>query len=333
MAYVIVAQTKGGPEVLQRVELDLPEMSNLGADEVLVRHTAVGVNFIDCYFRSGLYPWDKEKDLVLGSEAAGEIIAVGPSSDGQGSGFAVGDRVAYTIPNGAYASHRVMTTKHLVKLPDGIADEVAAASMLKGLTAHYLLHKSFEVKPGQTVLFHAAAGGVGLIAGQWLKHKGVIAIGTAGGAEKCALAAKNGYDHVIDYTSEDFVARVKEITGGAGVDVVYDSVGKDTYPGSLQCLKTFGTLVSFGQSSGPALDFKLSDIAAGSYSVTRPVLFHFTNSEGYLEAAAAELFAMLESGKIKVVINQSFQLDQVADAHRALEGRKTTGSTVLTLAM
>ncbi|WP_120497201.1 quinone oxidoreductase [Kiloniella sp. EL199] len=322
MTYAIVARGKGGSNVLEQVELD---RLTPAAGEVMVRHTAIGVNFIDTYFRTGLYPWSVEKDLVLGSEAAGVVEAAGEEV----SGFSVGDRVAYTIPNGAYVSHRAIEAKHLVKLPDGISDETAAASMLKGLTAHYLLHRSFEAQSGHKVLFHAAAGGVGLIAGQWLASKGVTAIGTAGGPEKCALASAYGYRQMIDYKSEDFVERIKEITEGQGVDAVYDSIGQDTYPGSLHCLKNFGSLVSFGQSSGPALDFKLSDLAAGSYSVTRPILFHFTAEPGYLQSAADALFAMIISGDIKININQRFSLADAAKAHDQLEARLTTGSTVL----
>ncbi len=322
MPIAIAAAKAGGPDVLHEIDLPTPAPK---AGEVLVKHNAIGVNFIDTYFRSGLYPWPVDKDLVLGSEAAGTVAALG---DGV-TGFAVGDRVAYTIPNGAYVSERVIEARHLVKLPDGVSDEVAAAAMLKGLTAHYLLHRSFKVEKGQTVLFHAAAGGVGLIAGQWLAAKGVTAIGTAGGPEKCALAAQHGYAHTIDYKSEDFVERVKEITGGEGVHAVYDSIGHDTIAGSLSCLKTFGTLVNFGQSSGPYLDFKLSDLAVGSYTVTRPVLFHFTADRAYLESAAADLFAMIENGTLKINVNQRYPLAKAAEAHIALEGRKTTGSTVL----
>lgn len=322
MPIAIAARTAGGPEVLHQIDLPTPPPA---AGEVLVRHTAIGVNFIDTYFRSGLYPWPVETDLVLGSEAAGVVASLGAGV----SGFAIGDRVAYTIPNGAYVSERVIDAKHLVRLPDGVSDEVAAAAMLKGLTAHYLLHRSFKVEKGQTVLFHAAAGGVGLIAGQWLAAMGVTAIGTAGGPDKCALAAKHGYAHMIDYKSEDFVKRVAEITEGAGVDAVYDSIGNDTLSGSINCLKTFGTLVNFGQSSGPALDFKLSDLAAGSFTVTRPVLFHFTADRNYLETASAALFAMIQNGTLKINVNQRYDLTNAADAHQALEARQTTGSTVL----
>ncbi|MFD2206023.1 quinone oxidoreductase family protein [Kiloniella antarctica] len=322
MSYAIIARQTGGTDVLKQINLDIPSPKE---GEVLIRHTAIGVNFIDTYFRSGLYPWPVEKDLVLGSEAAGVIEQLGEGV----SGFTVGDRVAYTLPNGAYVTHRALDAKHLVKLPDDISDEVAAASMLKGLTAHYLLHRSYAPERGQTVLFHAAAGGVGLIAGQWLSAKGVNAIGTAGGPQKCALAAEHGYGHTIDYRSENFVERINEITDGQGVDAVYDSVGKDTYPGSLNCLKIFGSLVNFGQSSGPALDFKLSDLAVGSYSVTRPILFHFTAEPGYLQSASDELFKMITSGKIKININQKFSLSEAVKAHDQLEGRKTTGSTIL----
>jgi len=322
MPIAIAAAKAGGPDVLHEIDLPTPAPK---AGEVLVKHNAIGVNFIDTYFRSGLYPWPVDKDLVLGSEAAGSVAALG---DGV-TDFAVGDRVAYTIPNGAYVSERVIEARHLVRLPDGVSDEVAAASMLKGLTAHYLLHRSFKVEKGQTVLFHAAAGGVGLIAGQWLAAKGVTAIGTAGGPEKCALAAKYGYAHTIDYKSGDFVERVKEITGGKGVHAVYDSIGHDTIAGSMNCLKTFGTLVNFGQSSGPYLDFKLSDLAVGSYTVTRPVLFHFTADRAYLESASADLFEMIASGALKINVNQRYPLAKAAEAHIALEGRKTTGSTVL----
>jgi len=322
MPIAIVASQTGGPEVLYRIDLRTPRPS---AGQVLVRHAAIGVNFHDIYVRSGLYPWPVDSDLVLGSEAAGEVVALG---DGV-TGFAVGDRVVYTIPNGAYVSERLIEPQHLVKLPDGVSAEVAAAAMLKGLTAHYLLHRSFKVQKGQTVLFHAAAGGVGLIAGQWLASMGVTVIGTAGGPEKCALAAQHGYAHMIDYKSEDFVTRVAEITGGTGVDAVYDSIGKDTIAGSLKCLKIFGTLVNFGQSSGPALDFKLSDLAAGSFSVTRPVLFHFTAERDYLQTASDELFEMVKNGTLKINVNQRYNLANAADAHRALEARQTTGSTVL----
>ncbi len=322
MVLAIAAQKPGGPEVLHARDLPLPDP---GPGEALVRHRAIGVNFIDIYFRSGLYPWPVERDLVLGSEAAGVIEALGEGVED----LEVGQRVAYTIPNGAYAEARVLEARHLVPLPDAISDEVAAASMLKGLTARYLLHDSHPARKGETVLFHAAAGGVGLIAGQWLAAMGVNAIGTAGGPEKCALAREHGYAHVIDYKAEDFVARVREITGGAGVAASYDSVGRDTYPGSLEVLKTFGHFVSFGQSSGPVTDFSLADLAKGSFTATRPVLFHFTNDRQWLLKAAGELFDLIGNGSIRININQRFPLAKAAEAHRALEARKTTGSTIL----
>ena len=322
MGLAIVATGPGGPEKLTAVNLD---ESSPGPGEVALRHTAIGVNFIDTYFRSGLYPWPVEKDLVLGAEAAGVVEAVGEGVEG----FAPGQRVAYTLPHGAYTTRRVVEARHLVALPESVSDEVAAAAMLKGLTAYYLLHHSHAAKAGDTVLFHAAAGGVGLIAGQWLAHKGVRAIGTAGGPEKSALARAHGYAEVIDYRREDFTERVREITGGAGVAAAYDSVGADTFAGSLACLATFGTLVSFGQSSGPVTGFQVSDLAAGSYTLTRPVLFHFTTSRDWLTGAAAELFALIGEGVLKVEVNRRYPLAEAAAAHRALEARATTGSTIL----
>lgn len=322
MAYAIVARQPGGISVLHRTDITPAEP---GHGEVLVRHTAIGVNFIDVYFRTGLYPWPVDSNLILGSEAAGVVKAVGAGVEGLGPG----DRVAYTLPNGAYTTHRVINARHLVPVPPSISDRIAAGCMLKGLTAHYLLHRSFKVLPRQTVLFHAAAGGVGLIAGQWLAAKGVNAIGTAGGPEKCALARDNGYSHVIDYRSADFVDEVMEITRGEGVHAVYDSIGRDTYPGSLQCLRRFGTLICFGQSSGPALDFKLSDLAAGSYTVTRPSLFHFADDRQWLTTAAADLFAMIDEGHVRIPINQVLPLEDAAKAHELLESRKTTGCTIL----
>lgn len=321
MAYSIVATRPGGSEVLKVLDMDVPVPSD---GEVLLRQTAIGVNFIDTYFRNGLYPWSVEENLVLGSEAAGVVEAVGSSVDAVN----VGDRVAYTTANGSYATHRVIGAKLLVKIPDGVSDETAAAALLKGLTARYLLYDSFNVQKGQKVLFHAAAGGVGLIAGQWLSAMGIAPIGTAGGPEKCALAGQNGYSQVIDYRSDDFVEAVRALVP-EGVDVVYDSVGKDTYPGTLKCLKNHGTMVSFGQSSGPVVEFKLPDLAAGSFHVTRPVLFHFTALPGWLNKAAQELFGLIADGSININVNQRFALRDAAAAHDALEGRATTGCTVL----
>jgi NADPH2:quinone reductase len=322
MAYSMVAEKPGKADVLVLKE---HEAAKPKSNEVLIRHTAIGVNFIDVYMRSGLYPWAVEKDLVLGSEAAGVIEAIGDKV----SEFVCGDRVAYTTPHGAYTSHRIIESQHLVKIPSGVSDEVAAASVLKGLTAHYLLHRSFKVEPGHSVLFHAAAGGVGLIAGQWLAAKGVTTIGTAGGSKKCDLAAKHGYDHMIDYHTEDIVERVMAITHQQGVDGVYDSVGKDTLASSIKSLKMHGTVVNFGQSSGPALDFKIADLATGSLHLTRPSLFNFTSDPQWLKHSAAELFSLIANNTIKININQTFALNDVASAHKALESRQTTGCTIL----
>ena len=321
MAYAIAVSSPGGAENLHRIEIGIPRP---GLGEVTLRQTSIGLNFIDVYMRTGLYPWAVERDLIPGGEAAGVVEAVGESVD-----LKPGQRVAYTTPSGAYASHRVMPAAQLVPIPDGISDEVAASVMLKGLTVHYLIHHSFPVTAGDTVLFHAAAGGVGLLAGQWLKALDVRAIGTAGGPEKVALAQAHGYEAVIDYRAEDFVAETMRLTDGAGVAAVYDSVGADTVMKSLDVLQRFGTLVCFGQSSGPVSDFKINDLARGSLRLTRPSLFHHTAVPGWLQAASADLFEMIASGKIKVEIGQSFALEDVAEAHRALEGRKTVGSTVL----
>ncbi len=322
MGLAIAATHPGGPEVLSPI--DRPE-TRPGPGEVALRHTAIGVNFIDTYFRSGLYPWPDDGPLVLGAEAAGIVEEVGEGV----IEFRPGQRVAYTLPHGAYSTRRVVPAAALVPLPEGVPDDVAAAAMLKGLTAHYLLTRSYPVQKGDTVLFHAAAGGVGQIAGQWLRELGVRAIGTAGGAEKCAIARAAGYDEVIDYTAGDFAPRVLELTGGRGVAAVYDSVGRDTFRGSLEALATFGTLVSFGQSSGPITDFAVSDLAGKSLSLTRPVLFHFTADRGWLTRAARALFDMIARGALRIEVNQRYPLADAARAHEALEARKTTGSTIL----
>lgn len=323
-AFSMAIAEPGGADGFFRQDMAIPVPA---AGEVVIRHAAIGVNFVDVYMRSGLYPWPVERDLVTGAEAAGTIHSVGAGV----TGFATGDRVAYTLRNGAYATHRRIDAAHIVALPDGIADETAAAAMLKGLTAHYLIHDSYAAQPGETVLVHAAAGGVGLILGQWLRHKGVTAIGTAGGPEKCARAAAHGYRHVIDYLSEDFAERVKTLTDDAGVAAVYDSVGADTVAQSLRCLRRRGTLICFGQSSGPALDFRINDLAAGSFRLVRPSVYHFTCDRDWLEQAAADLFGLIASGAITVPVNQSWPLEKVAEAHKALESRRTTGSTVLTV--
>ena len=322
MPYAIHATEAGGPEVLARTEIELEAP---GPNEIQICHKAIGVNFIDIYIRTGSYPWPVDNNLILGCEAAGVVEAVGSGV----SGFREGDRVAYTLPNGAYSSHRNIDTAHVVHLPDSIDDETAAACMLKGLTCYYLLHNSFKVEAGHKVLFHAAAGGVGLIAGQWLVARGATAIGTASSDEKCELAVENGYTDVINYKTDDFVAGVKAFTEGEMVDVVYDSVGKDTWPGSRDCLKRHGTMVSFGQSSGPVEDFKISDLAVGSLYLTRPTLFHFVADREWLENASATLFDYISSGRLNIAVNQTFALEDAAKAHQALESRATTGSTVL----
>ncbi|WGV17899.1 quinone oxidoreductase family protein [Fuscovulum ytuae] len=322
MSYAIFATRPGDSSVLVRQDRDPPAPA---PGQVLIRHAAIGVNFIDVYFRQGLYPWPVSENLVLGSEGSGVVEALG---DGV-TGFSIGQRVAYTLPNGSYATHRAVPAAHVIALPDDIDDATAAAVMLKGLTAHYLLHHSHPVQADDTVLFHAAAGGVGLIAGQWLAAKGVRAIGTAGGPEKCALARANGFADCIDYRTEDFVARIRELTGGKGVQAVYDSVGADTIMGSLDCLATFGTLVSFGQSSGAPDQVRVSHLARASLRMTRPSLFHHSANRAWLEQAASDLFAMIRRGAIKVQIGATWPLDQAAAAHDALTGRATTGCIVL----
>lgn len=322
--YAIFATTPGGPEVFQRRDI---EVAAPGPGELRLRQTAVGLNFIDVYHRSGTYPWPVEKDLIVGSEGAGVVDAVGEGVED----LKPGDRVAYTIPMGAYASARIVKADRVVPIPADVSDEVAATLMLKGLTAHYLIHDSFAVRPGMAVLVQAAAGGVGLLLGQWLKAKGVTAIGTAGGPEKCALAAENGYAHVIDYNAEDFAARVAEITGGAGVHGVYDGVGATTWRGSMQSLAIRGTYVCFGQASGAITDFSFADLAPKSAKATRPSLFHFIADPAELRRRAGDLFAAVATGQIASEPHQRIALGDVAEAHRRLESRQTTGATVLTV--
>src|ERR1700722_655106 len=318
----VVVRTAGGPEALEWTSLDTAAP---GRGEVRLVQRAIGVNFIDTYFRSGLYPWPSTP-LIPGAEAAG-VVAEG----GEGvEDLKAGDRVAYPLPLGAYRTQRVVPAERLVKLPDAIDFDVAASVMLKGLTAQFLLTSCYPVKAGDTVLVHAAAGGVGLLLGQWLKGLGALSIGTAGSPEKVALAKANGYSHVIDYRAEDFVARVKEITGSKGCDVVYDSVGKDTWRGSLKCLRMRGMFVHFGQSSGMIADFKLSDLASnGSLYAVRPMLFDYIKSREELVSRAADLFARLSSGEIKAHVGQRVALRDAATAHRELESRRTIGATVL----
>lgn len=321
-AYRMVATAAGGPEVLTREDFT---PADAGKGEIRIRQTAISLNYLDTYFRSGLYPWPEGADHVPGADASGVVEAVGEDAD-----FAEGDRVCYTLPVGAYASHRVIPAARAVRIPDGVSDDVAACSMVKGMTAFYLLHRTFKVGPEHSVLFHAAAGGVGSIAGQWLREIGCTSIGTAGGSEKCAQAKALGFTHVIDYKAEDFVARVREITGGAGVHVVYDGIGKDTYPKSLDCLRRLGMFVTFGNASGAIENFSLKDIASrGGLFVTRPSLFNYIATREELDEAANALFARLSDGTIKIDINQEYALTDAAEAHRALEARETTGSTVL----
>ena len=312
----------GGPDVLVYEDVQVGDPAQ---GQVRVRNTAIGLNFIDTYHRSGLYPLPLPSGV--GSEAAGVVEAVG---DGV-SQVKVGDRVAYAggAP-GAYAEVRVMPADRLVRIPAGISDQQAAAMMLKGLTVWYLIRRTYRVEKGETVLFHAAAGGVGLIACQWLKSLGVSVIGTVGSDEKAKIAKAHGCDHTIVYTRENFAQRVKEITGGRKVPVVYDSVGKDTYMGSLDCLQPRGLLCVFGNGSGPVSAFDLNLLSAkGSLYVTRPTLMTYTALREDLEAGAKELFDAVKSGKVKIEINQTYKLADAAQAHRDLEGRKTTGSTVL----
>ncbi|MER9892704.1 quinone oxidoreductase [Mesorhizobium sp. M0119] len=323
MSKAIRIHAHGGPEVLTYEDAD-PGQPGLG--QILVRHTAIGLNFIDVYYRSGLYPLPSGFPLIPGGEAAGVVLDVGTDVDW----LKPGDRVAYAVTTGAYAGQRVIAADRVVKVPDGISDEQAAAMMLKGMTAEYLLRRTFKVKAGDTVLFHAAAGGVGLILGQWAKHLGATVIGTASSTDKIELAKAHGFDHVINYREQDFVAGVAAITGGKKCDVVYDSVGNDTFPASLDCLRPLGTFVSFGQSSGPIPPFSISLLAQkGSLFATRPTLFVYNARREDLEASAAALFDVVLSGAVKIKINQRYALSDAGKAHSDLEGRRTTGTTIL----
>lgn len=322
MVKAIRINAVGGPEVMEYVDVEVGEP---GPGEARVRQMACGLNYIDVYFRTGLYP--QPLPAGLGMEASGVVEAVGAGV----THVKPGDRVAYAgRPPGAYAEARVMPAASLVKLPDAIDFETGAAMMLQGLTVQYLFRRTFPLRGGETILFHAAAGGVGLIACQWARALGVEMIGTVGSDEKAALAKANGCTHVINYNKENFVERVKEITGGKGVPVVYDSIGKDTFIGSLDCLSPLGMMVSFGNASGPVEPFGLNELASrGSLFVTRPTLFNYISRREDLENNAAELFAMVTGKKIRIDINQRYALKDVAQAHRDLEARKTTGSTIL----
>ncbi len=322
MTKVIRINAAGGPEVMEYVDVELGQP---GPGEALVRHAACGLNYIDVYFRSGMYA--QPMPAGLGMEGAGVVEAVGSDV----THVKPGDRVAYAgRPNGAYAEARVMPAKILVRLPEAISFETGAAMMLQGLTVQYLFHRSFPLKGGETILFHAAAGGVGLIACQWARAIGVTMIGTVGSDEKGELAKAHGCSHVINYNKENFVERVRDITAGKGVPVVYDSIGKDTFTGSLDCLSPLGMMVSFGSASGPVPPFGMGELASrGSLFLTRPSLMDYTAKREDLETMAAQLFSMVESGKVKIDIRQRYALKDVVQAHHELEARKTTGSSIL----
>lgn len=322
MPHLIRFDRIGGPEVLQWADVELPPPA---AGEVRIRHAAVGVNYIDTYHRSGLYPVALPSGI--GQEAAGIVEAVGAGV----VDFAPGDRVAYVGgPLGAYAEARNFEAKLLVRLPDSLSFEQGAAMMMQGLTAQYLLRRTYPVKSGDTILIHAAAGGVGLIVCQWAKALGATVIGTVGSDEKAEIARSHGCDHTIVYTRETVSERVREITRGEGVPVVYDSIGKDTFMDSLACLRPLGMMVTFGNASGPLAPFEPALLAKmGSLFLTRPTLFHYIARREDLLKMADELFAVVASGQVRLTINQRFALKDAADAHRALEARRTTGSTVL----
>jgi len=320
MPKAIRIQQTGGPDVMQYVDV---EVGPPGPGEAQVRHHAIGLNYIDVYFRTGLYP--QPLPGGIGLEGAGVVTAVGEGV----THVKPGDRVAYSDrPPGSYAELRNMPARPLVRLPRGIDFETAAAMMLKGMTVQYLFRRTYKLQKGQTILFHAAAGGVGLIAMQWAKALGVTVIGTVGSEEKAALARRFGCDHTILYKRENIVERVREITGGAMVPVVYDSVGKDTFQASIDCLQPFGLMVSFGNASGPVPPMALTALK-GSLYVTRPSLMAHTANRANLEEMAADLFRMVGSGKVKIEIDQRYRLADAVQAHRDLESRKTTGSSLI----
>lgn len=322
MTKVIRMNRVGGPEVMELVDV---ELGAPGPGEAQVRQHAIGINFIDVYFRTGLYPLPLPGGL--GMEGAGVVEAIGEGV----TEVKVGDRVAYAgRPIGAYAEARNMPASQLLVLPDNVDFDTAAAMMLQGLTVQYLFHRTVPLKAGDTILFHAAAGGVGLIACQWAKLLGVTLIGTVGSDEKAELATRNGAHHVINYNKENFTTRVREITGGKGVTAVYDSIGKDTFIGSLDCLRPLGTMVSFGNASGPVDPFSLSELAnRGSLFVTRPSLMAYMSTRAELETAAKSLFGVVASGEVKIDVRQRYALAEVGRAHTELEARQTTGSSIL----
>ena len=321
MTMAIRIHQVGGADQMKWEDVEVPAP---GKGEILVQHTAVGLNYIDVYHRTGLYP--APTPFSPGLEAAGVVAATGPNTD-----LKEGDRVAYASPPlGAYAEQRIIAADRVVKIPDAVDDRTAAAMMLQGLTAHYLLRRTYEVRSGDTILFHAAAGGVGLIACQWAKHLGATVIGTVGSQKKAELAQANGCDHTILYNEQDFLQEVKTITRGEMLPVVYDSVGKDTFDQSLDCLRPMGMMVLFGQSSGPVPPVDLGVLAAkGSLFITRPTLMTYVAKREDLVNAAAELFDVVASGAVKISVNQTYTLADAAQAHIDLEARRTTGSTVL----
>jgi len=313
----------GGPDVLTYEDIDVPAP---GQGQVKLKQYACGVNFIDTYFRMGMYPSPVGLPFVAGNEGAGEVIAVGPGV----TDLKVGDRVAYVVALGGYAAERLLPADRAVKIPANISYEQAAAMMLKGMTAQYLLNRTYKVGKGTTVLIHAAAGGVGLIACQWAKHLGATVIGTVGSKDKADLAKANGCDHTILYRDEDFVTRVKEITGGKLCDVVYDGIGKTTFPASLDCLRPLGYFVSFGSASGQIEAFNINILQAkGSLFATRPTLNHYAAKREDLMSIAADLFDKVGSGAVKIPVNQKYALKDARKAHEDLEGRGTTGSSIL----
>jgi NADPH2:quinone reductase len=321
MTKVIAVNATGGPEVLSVEEWDIAQP---GPGQARVRHTAIGLNFIDTYQRSGAYP--VKLPFVGGNEAAGVVVAVGEGV----SEVSVGDRVCYQGIHGAYAEERLIAADRLIPIPDGVDDKTAAAVLLKGQTAYYLMFKAWHLQAGETILWHAAAGGTGLIATRWAKALGATVIGTAGSPEKLAMAKANGCDHVINYRTEDFAKRVREITGGRGVDVVYDGVGQATFEGSLDSLRPRGLLASFGNASGPVSIPDLGILARkGSLYVTRPTGAHYFPGRAERLESGVAVFDAVKSGAIKVEIGRTYRLEDVAEAHRALEGRETTGSVVL----
>lgn len=322
MVHAIRIHEAGGPDKMKWEEV---EVGAPGPGQIRLTTTAAGLNYIDTYHRTGLYKLPLP--LTLGMEGAGVVTAVGEGV----ADIKVGDRVAYaSAPLGSYAEERLMQADRVVVLPEGISDRTAAAIMLKGMTTEYLVLRTYKVKPGDTVLFHAAAGGVGLLFGQWAKALGATVIGTVSSEDKAKLAKAHGYDHIINYRTENFAERVKEITKGAGVPVVYDGVGKDTWAGSLDCLSPFGLMVSFGNASGPVPPFEISTLAGkGSLYVTRPTLVTYTAKRADLVNSAKALFEVVMNGKVKVEVPQTYALKDAARAHADLEARKTTGSTLL----